>query len=222
MSAGRGALAAALQRLGLALHGGFHGCPEDGLPEGLETLLLVGADGPRMWAVFSAAPEAADGRADPLDRWSRRVLAPLAAAEGGQALFPFGGPPHLPFLRWAARGEGLAGSPVGLPVSPSRGLWASYRGALALPGRRPLPPAPAPQPCLACPAPCLTACPVGAMGPAPYDVDACAAHVRGPAGAACRDGGCLVRRACPVGSPPPAAQTRFHIAAFLAARTAGA
>ena len=32
-----------------------------------------------MWEVFSGSPEASDGRPDPLDRWSRRVIGNLAA-----------------------------------------------------------------------------------------------------------------------------------------------
>ena len=170
-----------------------------------------------MWPAFAASAEHGDGAPDPLDRWSRRVLDTVAAEFGGTALYPFSGPPWQPFLRWAARGEGSRPSPVRMPVSPTRGLWAAYRGALALPARLPLPVAPDIDPCLGCPAPCLTACPVDAFAGESYDVPACVAHAAGPDGAACRDG-CLVRRACPVGQAPGLAQRRFHMAAFLAAQ----
>ena len=40
---------------------------------------------------------------DPLDRWSRRLIERLARELGGRALFPFGGPPFLPFQRWASQ-----------------------------------------------------------------------------------------------------------------------
>lgn len=210
-------LDAELAARGLRVVGGFHPGPEDGAPAGTGTLLLVGADGDRLWAVFSGSPEAGDGRPDPLDRWSRRVLTAVAAAQGGEALFPFGGPPHVPFVRWAALGEGSRPSPVAMPVSPGRGLWASYRGALAFAGRLALPEVPREDPCAPCPRPCLSACPVDAFAGGAYDADRCAAHLSSPEGAPCRDG-CLVRAACPVGQAPPLPQRRFHMAAFLAAR----
>lgn len=213
-------LAAALEPHGLRIVGGFHPGPDDPVPEPAATVLLVGADGGRMWTVFEAAPEASDGAPHPLDRWSRRVLDSVAAELGARAAYPFGGPPYQPFIRWSARGEGLASSPVGLPVSPSRGLWASFRGALLLSARVELGPPPAPTPCTGCPAPCRTACPVGAMGdgsPEGYDVAACTAHILSDAGAACRSG-CLVRAACPVGAAPPEPQRQFHMAAFVSAR----
>ncbi len=209
-------IGAALSAHGLAVVGGFLPGPEDGAPEGCETLLLIGADGPALWEAFRAAPEAGDGARDPLDRWSRRVIGEIARGCGADALFPFGGPPWRPFIAWAARAEGARPSPVGMLASPRRGLSASYRGALALRERLVLEP-PAAHPCPSCPAPCRTACPVGAVSGGVYDVAACVAHVSSPEGAACRNG-CLVRLACPVGALPPEAQRRFHMAAFLAAQ----
>jgi len=80
---------------------------------------------------------------------------------------------------------------------------------------------PRPSPCDSCASrPCLSACPVGAFGADGYDVGACAAHLRRPAGLACMDGGCLARRACPVGGEHAhgPAQAAFHMRAFLRAR----
>lgn len=208
-----------LRPAGLTVVGGFHPETGDGVPSGFETLLLIGPDGQGLWPVFSAAPEAADGRAHPLDRYSRRVIDKVAASLGGRGLYPFEGPPWHPFVHWAARGEGSRPSPVKMPVSPTRGLWAAYRGALALPGRIDLAPVPDADPCLDCPAPCLDACPVDAFAGARYDVAACVAHAGGPDGAPCR-AGCLVRRACPVGAAPLPDQRRFHMAAFLSSQTA--
>jgi len=215
-------VAVALQPYGLCVVGGFAPEPGDGAPAGIRTLLLIGADGERMWRAFDGAREAHDGASDPLDRWSRRVLECVAASLGATTLFPFGGPPYQPFLRWAERGEGMRASPVSMPVSPSRGLWASYRGALGLADAIDVLPRSFKDPCLGCPAPCETACPVGALSAdAPYDVPACVAHIGSAAGAACLDG-CLVRRACPVGVQPPGDQRRFHMAAFLASNAARA
>ena len=71
--------------------------------------------------------------------------------------------------------------------------------------------------CLRCSAkPCLQACPVEAFTPAGYAVDACAAHLHGPSGGDCMQGGCLARRACPVGVPYRYApeHAAFHMRAF--------
>ena len=203
---------------GLGIVGAFHAGPEDGLAPQIRTLLLLGPDSAAMWQAFSAAPEASDGAAHPMDRWSRRVIGRIAGRCDGEAFFPFGGPPYHPFIRWAARGEHSAISPVAMQVSPVRGLWASFRGALALRDRIELPERPKANPCTACPRPCLEACPVAAFRDGSYDVPRCVAHVRSVEGAACRSG-CLVRRACPAGAglDLPEAERRFHMAAFLAA-----
>ncbi|SDO60256.1 hypothetical protein SAMN05216196_10744 [Lutimaribacter pacificus] len=180
------------------------------------SLILVGA-GPGFWPVFRDSPEYADGRPDPVDRWSVRVLGGLAQGFGAESAYPFGGPPYQPFLRWAAESGQSHPSPVGMLVHARAGMMISFRGALILPGRIGLP-APAPSPCPECARPCTTACPVGALREgAPYDVAACKAHIASPEGAECLQNGCLVRRACPVsqsfGRDP--AQSALHMAAFL-------
>ncbi|MCE5974476.1 hypothetical protein LZA78_13390 [Sinirhodobacter sp. WL0062] len=115
-------------------------------------------------------------------------------------MFPSDGPPYPPFIDWALRSGRFHRSPVQLLVHPQMGLWASLRGAIlfdALPCA-PLPAAP--SPCAGCPAPCLTACPVGALREgAPYDVPACHDFLNEPEGIDCLSRGCAVRRACPAG-----------------------
>lgn len=59
-------------------------------------------------------------------------------------------------------------------------------------------PPPVARPCETCAAPCLTACPVGALTGAGYDLPACHAFLDRPEGAECLSAGCLVRRACPL------------------------
>jgi len=199
--------------------GGFHATPDDELPTGTETVILLGPREPGFWERFRDAPELADGRADPLDRWSRRVIGRIACALGGKALFPFSGPPWRPFLSWAKRTGRLHASPVGMLVDREAGLMVSLRGALALPARIDLPAA-APSPCAACAGqPCRTACPVDALGGGEYDVGACRAHLATEAGADCLDAGCRARRACPISatySRDPA-QSAFHMRAFTKA-----
>lgn len=215
-------IAEVLAPYGLAVTGAFHPAPAEG-PEGVATLCMVGADGSAMWPAFAASPEHADGDANPLDRWSARVIGGAAAALGATAFFPFGGPPWQPFMAWAGKAEGAVPSPIGMMVTPSRGLHASWRGALGFAETLDLgalPPAGA-SPCAPCSAPCRNACPVRAFGEGGYDTAACARHVRSAAGAACRDAGCLARRACPASATIAPAQAAFHLSAFVAARADG-
>jgi epoxyqueuosine reductase QueG len=107
-------------------------------------------------------------------------------------------------------------------IHPRFGLWHSYRGALAFAAEIATPERPEiASPCSTCAErPCLTTCPVGAFTPAGYDVEACADWLRSAKGGACLAGGCLARRACPVGREfaHTAEQAAFHMRAFLAAR----
>ena len=183
------ALVAASQ---LEVLGGFHCQDEPGLPKGTRTLLLLGPREPGFWDAVKASPEW--GGPDPVDRWSRRVVGGLACDLGAKALFPFGGPPYLPFYSWALRSGSIWESPVKLLVHGTQGLMVSFRGALALKEVVDLP-APGPRPCEDCPKPCLAACPVGALTGAGYDVPRCHQHL--DEGGDCMNG-CLVRRACPV------------------------
>ena len=211
----------AIETAGLAPRGGFHPGPEDGVPplgDGAApgTVVLAGMTGERGWEAFLASAEFGSSP-DPLDRFSRRVLGELAAALGAQALFPFGGPPFLPFLRWAQRAEPVQPSPMGPLIHPDHGLWHAYRGALAFAERIELPPRDErPRPCDTCvDRPCLATCPVHAFSDAGYDVPACIGFLAGAEGGRCLEGGCLARRACPVGKPYPPAQQQFHMVAFM-------
>jgi hypothetical protein len=222
-----------IARHGLAWRGAFHPAPEDDVPTlpggaAAGTVILLGFAGGVGWPAFAASAEAHDGAADPLDRWSRRVIDLLAREWGGVALYPFGGPPWLPFQRWARRADSVFASPLGILIHPRFGLWHSYRGAVSLRERLDLPPrGPAVSPCESCAGrPCLSACPVAAFGPdcdgaVGYDVPRCAAHVAAPADADCLAAGCAARRACPVGAGHAygPAEAEFYMRSFLAARS---
>jgi len=212
---------------GLALRGGFHPGPEDAVPaltggRACGTILLLGNLGGALWPVFAESPELADGAPHPLDRWTRRILESLAPGFGATALFPFGGPPWLPFQRWAMKADSVTASPLGILIHPDFGLWHAYRGALAFADRLDLPQGVRrPSPCDSCiERPCLSGCPVGAFSHGGYDVAGCRGHVAGVRGTACRGQGCLARLACPIGREHayPPAQMAFHMAAFLAGR----
>lgn len=193
-----------------------HGLVVQGaLPHEGGALFLLGPDEPRFWPLFQASPEATDGRPDPLDRWSERVIGALAQAWGGTASFPSDGPPYPPFVDWALASEECWSSPVNLLVHRTAGLWISFRGAVHVPDVTIIPES-APSPCVSCAAaPCKSACPVGALTTSGYDVPRCQAYLR-TADTQCRDG-CQVRRACPVSSgfERLPEQSAFHLAAFL-------
>lgn len=180
----------------LTVLGGFNLAEDEaGLPKGTRSLLLLGPREPGFWPHLTSQPEW-DGAPDPVDRWSRRVIGRIACDLRAKALFPFGGPPYHPFFQWALRSGRIRQSPLRLLVHDEQGLMVSFRGALALKQRVELPPSD--PPCPDCAAPCLTACPVGALGAEGYDVARCHQHLDQPAGAECLSAGCLARRACPV------------------------
>ena len=216
----------AIGRTGLVPRGAF------GLEEGerqgpladIRTVVLAGMAGREGWSAFAASPEAGDGLADPLDRWSRRVVEAIAREFGGQACFPFGGPPYWPFQQWARRAEPVHPSPIGILIHPRYGLWHSYRGALGFREELAVPkPASIPSPCKSCRERwCLKTCPVGAFSSAGYDVAACIRHVKSASGEDCLGLGCRARRACPVGAEHAYGpeQANFLMRAFLRARAA--
>jgi hypothetical protein len=227
-------LAAALQRHGMLIRGGFALTEDDerslvGFPD-LESatrgrsLVLIGNAGPALYEAFFAAAETTGQTAgdNPLDDWTRRIVMPIAERFGARAAFPSDGPPWLPFQRWAMRAEGVKASPLGVLIHPDFGLWHAYRAALVFDRVLDLRPAPfRAHPCDTCVAqPCLSTCPVGAITGQGYAVDNCAEHVGSRAGQACRSIGCLARRACPVGADHryPDRAMAFHMAAFLRGR----
>ena len=185
-------------------------------PPATRALVLVGTrGGGAWWDRVTASPEWRDGAPDPVDRWSKRVLGGLARRFGGGAIFPSDGPPWPPFQRWAQATGRMWESPVRLLIHAEAGLWVAFRGALALPVDLPLPPAA--RPCDTCAdRPCLTACPVGALGADGYDVPACRAFLDREAGLDCRARGCAVRRACPVSESHARlpAQSAYHMSRF--------
>ena len=219
-------VAAAVERAGLLVRGGLHPGPKDGVPRlrgGAEaaTLILVGNVGSSVWEPFSASGFIG-GSEHPLDEWSREVVSELARDLGAEPLFPFGGPPFLPFIRWALRADTVWPSVMGPLIHPRYGLWHAYRGALSFPERFELPPpdTAARRPCDDCrERPCLAPCPVDAVHEGVFDAVGCAVWLADRPGCDCRRGGCLARRACPVGREHAyvPAHAAFHMTAFAKA-----
>jgi len=80
-------VAAEAEKLCLTSLGGFHPMAQDQAPEGCQTLILLGPKEPAFWPYFQRSDEFLDGRPDPLDRWSTRILGSLA--ETLEATAPF-------------------------------------------------------------------------------------------------------------------------------------
>ncbi|MEO0943743.1 MAG: ferredoxin [Pseudomonadota bacterium] len=203
----------AANRDALSIFGTLPTTPEDSLAPG--TILLLGPHEPGFWAHVTAAPEFADNKPDPLDRWSRRVITALARTAGGTPLFPFGQPTR-PFIGWALRSGRAWSSPVGLLVHDRAGLMVSYRGAILLPGAH-VQSAAQRSPCEPCETkPCLTECPVGALTSDGYDIPGCHEFLDSAAGEICMTQGCAVRVSCPVSQSYQrlAQQSAFHMRQF--------
>lgn len=205
-------------KTGLEVLGAFHPDPDNTHTGGAGTVVLLGPSRD-FWETLTASSECAGD--DSVDRWSARVITALAEQLEAQAIFPFGGPPYAPFLDWAKHTGRAWNSPVGMLVHDTAGLLVSYRGALCFAERLKIPPTGGDNPCLTCDAkPCLSACPVGALGAQGYDVPTCHAFLDGEAGQDCMTRGCAVRRACPVsqGAYRTNEQSAHHMRAFRGER----
>ena len=215
---------------GLILRGGFAFEQDEDAPAGPAgapalAALLVGQRGAEPWPHFQQWLQRQSGTvANPLDTWSREIIASVARRFGARAVSP-SDKPYLPFQQWAMRAEGLRPSPLGILMHPDYGLWHAYRGALlfdtqdaaaAIAGMNQHAHIPI-HLCDRCDGkPCLKSCPVDAYDGRGFNYADCLSHVRSEQGRPCRDDGCLDRNACPYGLEwrYPADVQRFHMAAF--------
>jgi len=176
------------------------------------SVLLLGNIGGSIWPAFSRWAHIHRGP-DPLDRWSKAVIRPLAEDLCARAYFP-SDPPWQPFQRWAMMAEGMKASPLGLLIHPQFGLWHGYRGALGFADVLEATAHVAGHPCDACAEkPCLNACPANAVSEAAFDVRACRDYLGEAGQGRCMEEGCEARNACPVGKAYryPPAQLQFHM-----------
>jgi epoxyqueuosine reductase QueG len=207
-----------IRRAGFMPFGWFEPAATDAVPADAKFVILMGNAGPDMFRRFARER---DYTAEKIDAWTREVIGGLADDLSARAVFPFDSPP-LPFLTWARRAGAGHVSPLGLNIHPTYGLWHAFRAALLFPVAFDLPMQSAgAHPCETCAdKPCLSACPVNAFDGSTYDVAACAGHLETPAGGDCMSGGCLARRACPVGKgfTYHPVQAQFFMRAFRAAR----
>jgi hypothetical protein len=182
------------------------------------TIALIGHAGSSIWPHFTAWRKAQPSDiAEPLDTWSKSVITPIAARFGGKAVYP-SDQPYLPFQQWAMQATGMRPSPLGILIHPVYGLWHAFRGAIIFDAETLIQEVQSlSHPCDLCARkPCLSACPVNAFSEGGYDVAGCRRHLASGEGEVCVEGGCLARRACPVGREYAydEAQMRFHMQAF--------
>jgi hypothetical protein len=184
------------------------------------SVVLLGNIGGSLWPSFQRWRDGLPDRGgeNPLDRWSKAVIKPVAQHLGATAYFP-SDPPWQPFQQWAMRAEGMKPSPLGILIHPQYGLWHGYRGALGL-DRELAATVPAGQShaCDHCrDKPCLSSCPANAILAAGFQRMPCRSHLKTRQGeAGCLSSGCVARNACPVGTEHrySAEQLHFHMAAL--------
>ena len=215
---------AALLPTNLVARGGFRVDSHEHVGT-VRTIVVIGNIGSAMWSKFTSERTLGP---DPLDRWTRQQLTPIAESLGASLVHPSDEPFH-PFQRWAQRAEDVWSSPIGLLIHREHGLWHAYRGAFLF-GHEitDLPTIGlSVSPCLSCAdQPCLSACPVDAFGTdasgtLTYDSDRCRAHVAGAGAPRCANDGCAARCACPInaGGKYESEQMAFHMAAFVGKST---
>ena len=192
--------------------------------------LIIGSGGRALFERFGESPERRDGRASPLDRFTAAAIGAAAAdalQKGGDGdatsfrlFFPFtDSVPALPFQR-LGRAAGLGGpGPLGLQIHPQFGPWWAYRGLIALAmseagwsaaglggalG----------DGCAGCAAPCVAACPAGAVRSAGFSIADC--HARRLTAPDCRLS-CVARIRCVRGPEHRYSdqQLAFHMAASM-------
>jgi ferredoxin len=168
------------------------------LMAGARGAVVVGSGGPAFFDGFASSAFARDGLPDPLDRYTRVVIegsvrAALEPRGVTHALhFPFMGQVLIPFQR-LGRAAGLGGpGPLGLQIHPTFGPWWAYRGLIVVDATLPTGVAPG-DGCAGCAAPCVSACPAGAVQRSGFLIAAC--HARRLVAEPCRLS-CAARIAC--------------------------
>jgi hypothetical protein len=201
-----GRAAARLADVGIGLRGVAAVDGESDVLPGARSAVVFASGGRGLWEAFHAAAARDPGRfaavPDPLDTFIAEAVAAADPAPGpGRrwVLSAIGATPFVDF-RPLGRAAGLGWpSRLGLLLHPVVGPWIALRAAVFTTDA--LPPTGAlagDGPCAGCPAPCVTACPVGAVRlDGAVQWDACRRHL-GPPTLGCPSG-CGARRACVVG-----------------------
>ena len=146
------------------------------LAPGTQTAIVIGHGGGEFWSRFAARPDRDVSVTDPLDAYTRVVVARALAdvlPTGSQIIFPFDFPATPVSFQRLARLAGLAvPSLLGVLIHPEFGPWVALRAAALLPCAVALPgPATDFDPCPTCvERACIASCPAGAVTSAGWDI----------------------------------------------------
>ncbi len=177
----------------------------DALLPGARSIVVFGNGGSALWDSFLADlrrdPRGLTEESDPLDAYVRRLVTSADPLLGDVPRRWFWSAAnvdlHIDFRLLA----GLAGlgvqSRLGLLIDPTWGTWIGLRAACFLAADLPTSAPAAVDPCAACPAPCLAACPGDAFVDGRWAVDRC---VRFHQDDDRCERSCASRLACPVGA----------------------
>lgn len=196
------ALRSHLAPLSLVVRGGSSfsrhpGCSTAETWPAARSFVLIGNVGGAFWPIFRAwqATQPVD-LANPLDRWTKSVVDPIAQLVGARAIYP-SDKPYQPFQAWAMQAEGLRQSPLGILIHPRYGPWHAYRAALLFDVEIRTDQEQLEHVCDGCAGqPCRNACPVAAHAGAGFAYEACLDWAGSHS--TCKEG-CLDRNACPIG-----------------------
>lgn len=170
---------------------------------GYRQLILIGHAGKALWA---AIRQAGRGGPDPIDDYTRQIIADWFAATlpccRYRIVYP--GPQPVALQQLGQLAGWHHATPFMLGIDATWGTWWAYRAVVLADSD--FVPFPAvdrgkddQHPCTVCAAkPCIAACPAGAMADGRFALDKCIAYRRQPDSACAYT--CLARLACPVGS----------------------
>jgi hypothetical protein len=172
------------------------------LAPGARSILVFASGGTALWddmlEAMGDSPEYLTEDAHPLDACVGRLIGSvsLGGLEHRWFLATATAPVQLDFRTLAVLAGLGSPSRLGLVIDPILGPWMGLRAACFLSANLPTSP-PAPDVCEGCSAPCVSACPAGALNQGRWDVAACADHHQSTSDCSQT---CHSRVACPVGS----------------------
>ncbi len=185
--------------------------------------IMIASCGQDTWRQFENSAEYLDGQADPMERWSARILDVVAVEHSAKLMLPFE-QPYPPFQTWAKRAGQLHQSELGILIHPQYGLWFGLRGVMFVDAQKldiaGMAENDKQDICASCAdKPCLEACPVSAFGNKTLQVDKCFTHLKSKNVPDCMKEGCAARAACPVGNEYQycSEQLLFHMRAYFKA-----
>lgn len=206
----RGVLAR-LAREGLGVAGVAEARSLESWLPGCRAAVVVGSGGAALWRALRAEPERWQQEPHPLDRFVREAVGRADPAPRGRWVFAdFHQDPPLSIQPLAlAAGLGWP-SRLGLVLHPTYGPWMGLRAVcLTRDALAPTGPLPGEGPCESCPAPCIPACPGGALSAGGMHWRRCVAHRQSSSDCLER---CHSRAACPEGAAHryDPAEERYH------------